>query len=440
MNLINLSQFKFILPNVKIGRLSAAEQIVFWTIILTPLWWILGIQPLLYPAIIIFLFLRSIDLDKIIRNPPPICIWSWLAMSLIMLWTALVGISNGSLGMKETLATIVTFAKGYFLIFTCLVLPFLNLIRTVVITRAVAWMASGYLVSICLQVMMLFVGFTEDFIPPWARYFPGNPASFIVQAPTFQAFFGVLVPRTTLYFPDPPILGICGLLCFIICLGEPSRSLRRWGLLGSFTALVISQSRLAWICLPISLTIYVVFRSQGARLGSLWTGALAALLCTSLGGMTVAELLNKPLEIFTSARPASSTDREFVVRKTLEAWQESPWLGWGVAQGTADWHIYSITLGSFSTYAAVLYLHGVVGFMFFLVALLSTLWNLWRLAIKGNSESQQALGAVIALIIFMEAIPLSWMAVYFWFFFVWVGSILVDQKIKNHNPIKVSNS
>ncbi|WP_315876540.1 O-antigen ligase family protein [Acaryochloris sp. 'Moss Beach'] len=194
------------------------------------------------------------------------------------------------------------------------------------------------------------------------------------------------------------------------------------------------------MCLPLSLCIYAIFRSQRARLGSLWTGASAALLCASLGGITITELLNKPLEVFTSARPASSTDREFVVRKTLEAWQESPFIGWGVAQGTADWHTYSITLGSFSTYAAVLYLHGVVGFTFFLVALLSTLLNLWKLAIQDNSTAQKALGAVIALIIFMEAIPLSWMAVYFWFFFIWIGSILVELNNQNDELIKISHS
>lgn len=432
--------FRFIHQNARIRHASHAEKIIFWTIILTPLWWLLGIQPLLYPAILIFIFIKSINLDTLIRNPPPISVWAWLAMSLIMLWTALIGISYASLGMKETLAAIVTFAKGYFLIFICLILPFWNSIRTAIITRAVAWMASGYLINIILHIFTLFLGFTESFAPPWAKFFPGNPASFVVKAPTFQAFFGVIVPRTTLYFPDPPILGICGLLCFIICLGETSPTLRRWGLLGSFTALVISQSRLAWICLPLSLCIYAIFRSQRARLGSLWTGASAALLCASLGGITITELLNKPLEIFTSARPASSTDREFVVRKTLEAWQESPFIGWGVAQGTADWHTYSITLGSFSTYAAVLYLHGVVGFTFFLVALLSTLLNLWKLAIQDNSTAQKALGAVIALIIFMEAIPLSWMAVYFWFFFIWIGSILVELNNQNDELIKISHS
>lgn len=410
-------------------RMSVAEQIICWVIVLTPLWWLLGIQPFIYPAVSIFLLVKSINLDKLLSISLPICIWAWLAMSLVMLWTAMSGLVDASLGIKEGAAAIVTFSKGYFLIFTCLVLPFWNSIRIEVITRSISWLASSYLVTLCIQILMLIVGYTDNFSPPWARFFPGNPLSFSVQAPTYQAFFGVVVPRTSLYAPDPPILGICGVLCFIICLGESNKILRRTSLCGSLAALVVSQSRLGWICLPIALIITSIFRSQSSRQGTLWGGSLTALLCVSLGGLTFAELISKPLEIFTSARPSSSTDRALVVGKTLEAWQESPWVGWGVPQGTADWHTYSITLGSFSTYAAVLYLHGILGFTFFILSLLTTLWSLWTLAVQGKHISQRALGAVIALCIFMEAIPLSWMAVYFWFFFIWIGCILSDSNI-----------
>lgn len=423
----NISLFpRFISNKNRLTRLSSVEKIIYWTIVLTPLWWLLGIQPIFYPAVLVVLLVKNFGIEKVINYPLPICIWSWFLMSMIMIWTAMVGIFSSSLETRYIFAALVTFLKGYFLIFSCLVIPYWSLVRVKVVTRAVSWLSSIFLLSLSFQIIQLIMGFNEPFSPPWARFFPGNPSSFIVDAATFKPFFGVIVPRTTLYYPDPPILGICGLLCFIICLGESCTFLRRTGLVGSFAVLLISQSRLAWICWPIALCIYSIFHNKSMRLGSLWMGSFSALLCVSLGGITIAELLNKPLEIFTSARPSSSADRGFVVQKTLEAWQESPLIGWGVAQGTANWHTYSITLGSFSTYAAVLYLHGLVGFIFFLAALISSFWSLWKLSSQGNLVAQRAFASFLALTIFMEAIPLSWMAVYLWFFFIWMGSILAE--------------
>jgi O-antigen ligase len=141
-------------------------------------------------------------------------------------------------------------------------------------------------------------------------------------------------------------------------------------------------------------------------------------------GLTFSQLINRFQEFFTSARAESSKDRELVVRKTLEAWQESPWLGWGIIQGSVKWYTYDIALGSFSTYASVLYLHGIVGFIFFVAALASTLWSFWTPAVRGNPLCKRAFASLVALYVLCNATPLSWMTVYFWFFFVWLGAIL----------------
>ncbi|WP_233501735.1 O-antigen ligase family protein [Acaryochloris thomasi] len=360
-------------------------------------------------------------------------------MGIVMLWTAFTGLSEQGWDISKAIATVVTFLKGYFLIFACFLLPMWNRVRVAVITRAVVWMTSGYLISLTVQITLLFLGLSRAFSPPWARFMPGNPLSFRVNAATFQPFFGIPLPRTPLYMPDPPILGICGLLCFLICLGEPNHRLRQLGMAGSLSALIISQSRLGWICLPIALLIIALFRSPIARQGAIWVSALISLLCTLLGGLTLSELLNKPLTVFTNARPASSTDREFVVRKTLEAWQESPWLGWGVAHDSAKWHTFEITLGSFSSYAGVLYLHGILGFVCLITAIGSTLWHFLLPALRGNLLCKKAFASVVALSLFMEGIPLSWMAVYFWYFLIWLGAIISQQKQEKNSMKKLEN-
>lgn len=418
----------------KLGALSFPERVIYWTIVLTPLWWLMGIQTLLYPAVAIFLLLKTFDIDKPIRNPPPICVWAWLAMALVMAWTALLGLSSVGFGFQRIASTTVTFCKSYFLIFACMVLPFWENIRVRVVTRAVAWMATGYLVTITIELLMLFAGIGKGgLLPPLARLIPGDKLSLKVTFAEFQPFFGVSLPRTVLYTPDPPIVGVCTLLCFFICLGETDSRLRKFALVGCGISLFISFSRSAWICYLLALLIMACFRRQWVRQGSLWGGSFTALLCGILG-LTFSQLINKFQEFFNSARAESSKDRELVVRKTLEAWQESPWVGWGVIRGSVKWYIYDIALGSFSTYASVLYLHGIVGFVVFVAALASTLWSSWSPAVRGNPLCMRAFASLVALYVLCNATPLTWMTVYFWYFFVWLGAILAETQ-QHHRSV-----
>ena len=413
--------------------LSSAEKIVYWTIVLTPLWWLLGIQTLFYPVVVVGLLLVNLNFNKLTKINIPFAVWAWLAMAITMLWTAVFGLSRANYDLMEVASTLVTFFKGYFLIFACLLLPFVTSIRVQVIVRAVAWMTLGYLVLILFQLTLLFIGIQlPTFLSPLAKFTPGNSLSLAVKlTASQQAFFGITVLRSALYMPDPPIPGICGLLALIICWGENNPCLRYAAYASSVSAILISQSRLAWICLPIVIIVNTTFLNFWARQLSLWLFTLTALL-SSMFELTIGDLLQKPWEIFNKARPSSTTDREFVVRKTLEAWQESPWLGWGIAHDTADWHTYQITLGSFSTYASVLYLHGIIGFMVFIVTLGCTLVCFGERALEGSISSKHAFAALVVLYLFIQGLPLSWIAVYIWFFFIWLGAIMVETEGNHH--------
>lgn len=405
---------------------SSAERIIYWVIVLTPVWWLLGIQTLLYPGIAFGLLIANFDFDKLFRRSVPICVLAWLAMSLTMLWTAILGLDNIGYNPLRTAAAMVTLCKSYLLIFVCLWLPFFARIRVRVITRAVAWLSASYLVSLIVQVAMLLLHVGGGgFAPPLAKLIPGDQLSTRVAFAVFQPFFRIPLPRTSLYTPDPPILGVCSVLFFFICLGESDRRLRRISLAGCLVALVISQSRSAWIFFPLALLVMTLIRSGLIRQRFLWFASFYSFLCTVLG-LGLKELLDKPTEVFTSARAESSRDRELVVRKTIEAWQQKPWLGWGTIQGSVKWYIYNIALGSFSTYPSVLYLHGIFGFTVFLFALATTLWKFWGLAVRGNLLSQRAVASLVALYLLCNATPLTWMTVYFWFYYIWLGAIMVE--------------
>ncbi len=412
--------------NDDLGELSHAEWVVYWSIVLTPLWWLLGIQTFLFMFIPLYLFIRGFDLDRILSQSLPLSIWAWLVVCIISITLALLALANLGLPPAKILPTLITFLKGYFLICSCLLMPFWHRIRLKVVTRAVCWMAFSYVVTLTIQVICLFGGVWKDPIyPPLAKLIPGDKLSLLVKPAVWQKFFGVNLPRTSLYMADPPIPGVCGLLCYFMCRGETNDRLRRLGITGSIIALIVSQSRLAWVCFPLTVLVSAWFQQFTARQMTLW-GMTGISTMSAMLGMTIKEMISKPMEVFTSARAESSADRALVVGKTLEAWQQSPWFGWGITQGVVKWYIYEIALGSFSTYASVLYHQGIFGFFFFILALLATLWDCTLAGLRGNLAASRAVGALLGLYFLIEGLPITWISVYFWFFFVWVGSIYAE--------------
>ncbi len=409
-----------------------SEKVLYWTICLTPIWWLSGIQVLLYPTVVFILLTLNFGLDKLIRASIPQCVWSWLLMTLIMIWTAIMGLYAVDYAPLKAAAAFMMLYKSYLLVFASLLLPFFCRIRVRVITRATAWLASGFLATLAIEIAMLFLKIGGvGYLPLLAKLIPGDKQSLRVTFAVWQPFFGIPLPRTVLYTADPPIVGVCAILFFFICLGETNSNLRKTALTGCVVALIISQSRLAWICFPLVLGLMGCLRNNWIRQGFLWTTALTA-LASSFLGIAFKDFLTQPMEIFTKARPESSTDREVVVRKTLEAWQEKPWFGWGTVQGSVQWHIYDIALGAFSTYPSVLYLHGIFGLVVFLFAQFSTVAAFWNGAAQGNPLHLRAIASLLGLYFLCSGMPFTWMIIYFWFFFIWLGAILAETQQQEH--------
>jgi uncharacterized membrane-anchored protein YitT (DUF2179 family) len=419
---------------------SRTEKAVYWTLVLTPIWWLLGIQALFYPIVAICLLVKGLSIDKLAHQRLPVAVWFWFAMSLVMLGTAFLGLANTGMELGKIAAQVVAFMKGYFLIFACLALSFWKPLRLCVVTRAVAWMAVGYLVACGILLVFILVGSPggSSFTPLFASVIQVDAQSLQVDLGGMDKFLGIPMPRTRLYTADPPILGACALLAMLVCLGETDKKLRTTAIVGCSVALLFSFSRLAWICLPVLFLLMAAFRSSRFREALLWLGTAYFGFC-GVTSTAPGELFDIVIGGFTQLRPGSSTDRDLVVHRTLEAWQESPMLGWGIIQGSVRWYIYNIALGSFSTYAAVLYLHGIVGFVVFIAALAATAWAYWERAIAGDAFAGRALAGLLVLYMLCAATPLSWMAHSLWFFFVWLGAVLKEAPVKKaafrFNPI-----
>jgi hypothetical protein len=405
--------------------ISKPESFFTALLLMTPVWWMLGVQVLLYPMVIAGAV--AFGVFKFPQVKFPVMAWSWLAMALVMAFTAFIGLESVGFDLLKATAQVVAFLKGYFLICACLLLPCLWQLRAVHIRRAVVGLAILYLITITLFLCAFWAGYKVHYYDPVLSLLtPSDVLSVrVFIGMGLQPFFGVMFPRTALFTADPPILGVCALFVLCIVQGEQDQRLRVPAMAGATLALLFSFSRTAWLCLPLIFLLYFCLRSETATRFSLWLSALGALVC-GLVSLAPNELLDNLLGVVNQARASSSTDRSRVITKTLEAWQESPWLGWGVIQGSVRWHTYDIALGSFSTYSAVLYLHGVLGLCFLIAAMAITLWQFIVLAVKGNVDAAWAAATLVGLYICCAATPLTWMAPVLWFYFLWLGAVLQD--------------
>jgi O-Antigen ligase len=413
-----------VVEELKLGALSYTEAAIYWTALLTPLWWLLGVQVLLYPAVVITLLGAGFSVDKLAKTPLPLSAWAWFAMALTMLMTTVLAFDRVSLVQVATLTA--ALLKGYFLIFASLALPFFQPLRSAVITRAVAWMAAGFTLFLSITTTLWLFQIPGINRPLLASILPGDSA-FALNLASSEKFLGLTLPRISGYTPDPPILGTCAVLCIFICLGEPNRWLRRASLIGSVLGLIFSFGRTAWLALPIALAVNLLFRLAIVPQIVLGAAAIASFIW-GLFGVRLEELFQGGTTQFNQARESgasSSIERTKVISRTLELWQESPWTGWGFIQHQV--HLYDkayMPVTTFSTYAAVLYLHGAVGFLVFVLAMLATLWDTYEPSIRGDALAARACGSLVALYLMFGTTTLSWMAPFLWFFFVWLGTVL----------------
>ncbi len=75
----------------------------------------------------------------------------------------------------------------------------------------------------------------------------------------------------------------------------------------------------------------------------------------------------------------------------------------------------------------------IIGFVIFIAALILTLFFFYEPAVKGNILCQRAFASLIVFYLLIQATPLSWMAIYLWFFFIWLGAIM--KEVKEQTPV-----
>lgn len=201
-----------------------------------------------------------------------------------------------------------------------------------------------------------------------------RPRSFFLYANTFAGFLVLIVP-----------------LAFYLY-SKQRRIVTRWLMLAVASFIVISllltTSRAGIASLLIGAVVALRHRLPTrvkVLLTILFVLALTlGILLTNSDFSSIARNFTELIEGLVTARGRSHITRLTIYTGTLKSWQDNPLFGWGTQRNASVAGLPASLppLGSHSTFLAILYRHGLLGLVAYLLLIISVFRRLWS---KGSS-------------------------------------------------------
>jgi hypothetical protein len=336
------------------------EQVIFWCITGTYLFYFTGSQYIIAAAIA--WTLATITLIKWYKNQLkiPAGVWMWVGcITTFLIFSVITNITNGA-AIHLIIGRLIKlfFSTGLLMAFPLVgCLP----IRPQVIYRAA-----------CLLIIQSIILFPFFYIASVIKL-PGYTSPFVIfdsllkiNPTNYQVSFVSLEPgRYKLFTPWAPALGFVATQLFFICKAESNKLLKYAGLLGSTLLIVASGSRAGLVTLPAVLLITFLAR-QGLSLITLYWGGLITGIVVMITPVLI-ELINDFRYGFTAARSSSSIVRERLVDIAItRGLQENFLLGNGVVESGGR-IVANMPIGTHHTWAGLLFVNGLLGLLTVLV-------------------------------------------------------------------------
>lgn len=378
------------------------ETLIWYTI--TGTWWlyILGAPSIWVPGLVWFLAIRLLfkwwsqdeQTPEAERVTIPLTIWIWIAGMVIVWFALLMGHLEWDLGTYKILTGTFVWTRSFAMM---ALLPLVGClkIRPVIIYRS--------LCILCLQTLpvLLFClafylrgKYLSSFVAPLGYLLAPGPNK---EAYTVQLFYRDWTSdgqfRLNLFTPVANALGLTSALYFFLVSQEPNKLLRFISM-GTAAAMVVgSGSRMPSFCImlvPI-LTFYLSFITRPYVL--IFSG-----IGSCIAGMYAPALIDW-LQTFwdqkiNSFRASSAVVRSRVRDFALQLWEDSPLWGYGVVEPKGPQYTDNIPVGTHHQWAGLLYRHGLIGCVAFLIPFV---WSFLDLLIR----AQRSAIARVALCIYV---------------------------------------
>ena len=217
--------------------------------------------------------------------------------------------------------------------------------------------------------------------------------------------------RTRLFTPWGPALGFVANIYLLFALQEQNKKWRCFGVLGALFMCYVCKSRLALICAVLTPLMVHLLSKLSRPVTLLLLG-----LTSYVGGLASTSLLTTFDRLWTqvkSARAGSTRVRALLKEIAFDRWRlEAPIWGHGVVERGPHLVEY-MPIGSHHTWAGVLFVKGIVGFLGLAIPMvLSFVVLLWRA--QRHHCAAVGLGILFILFLYTFGENLEVLAYLFW--------------------------
>jgi hypothetical protein len=382
---------------IAVAPQNFTERLVYWSIVLTWVFYLLGGLYLLAPALGWILFFKIV-VDfytgrKISQSS--VSVWLWCIGMFAMLVALVAGHILWDLGAAQLIKSTIGWAKGWALLALFILAGSMLPIRLLTLSRAVNILALQTLLLIPLFYIAPKIGLPGTlYISPLSILGGPGPEFFEVQLYGIGA--GDNAARWRFFSPWAPAAGMVASTFIILSLMDRSMPWKSIGVLSTICVCLMSQSRLALIAIivvPVATWMLVRFARPGVTILMASVLGASGLFFEQL--LNIAEMAN---DRFVSARAASSRVRAALGRIALDRWaSEAPWLGHGVVEKGPHLVEY-MPIGSHHTWYGLLFVKGIVGFTGLAIPMLSTIVELIA---KAQTSRMARSGLAMALVLLM---------------------------------------
>lgn len=408
------------------------EKVIWYSLIGTYVLFLLGAQYVYIPALAWFLGLyvckklwnQTKDTPAEEKIVIPLSVWVWLISVIIMEFGLIIAHIDFELGLFKTIASTVNWAKRWALWALFPLIGCLN-IRPTLLSRAVCILCLQSLIAIPITYFLIAIRLPEDLFVSPLKVFGGGPIYYALSFYSVDEDTNQI--RLALFAPWAPALGVVSNVYFFIVREELNRKWRLIGIIGCVAMTLLSVSRAAILGL-ITIPLITLFLSSFSKpIVHFFNGVLSFFF--GIFAVTIINLLETFGKELNNARASSSKVRKILADIAIYRWRtEAPIWGHGATEEKGPEIVASMPIGSHSTWAGLLYIQGLVGFITFVFPLL---WSFVALLVKAQKSkiAQAALSILLIILLFTSSESVGDLAYMFWPGLIMIG-IAFKEKIE----------
>jgi hypothetical protein len=381
------------------------EKVVWMAIAYTYAIWLVGglyvVGALLGWVLLLFLLIQLLAQEEATPEADRISIslgiWIWIVGMLAMLVALIMGHLDYNLETGQLIKSSIGWMKGWaglalYPLAGCLK------IRPQIIYRAVC------VVGLCTLLITPILLVAPALHLPQILYVSplkalGGPGNEFFDVPLYEIDGSTGELRWRLFTPWGPALGFVGNVYFMLALQEKNKAWRWRGLAGAVLMCLVCKSRLAQLCIAIIPLLTAIASGLNRPLLLIGMGLVSCL--SGIFSPILLTAFDRYWENFKAARASSTRVRMALGRIALDRWQrEAPLWGHGIVEDGPHL-VERMPIGSHHTWAGLLFVKGMVGFLGLAIPMGWSLIELWLKSLDPRrSTAKVGLSIVMILLLY----------------------------------------